>query len=111
MVMKKFHSKAQSISEYVIVIGLVTAALFGMQAYMKRGIQAVIKDQADQLGPQNVRVLGVTDSWVWSDKCENSTGTVKKDVSPNGSETRNTNSVTNTTGVAVSWKTDWYVPF
>lgn len=52
MLRRRQNSKAQSISEYVVLIGIVTAALLGMQVYMKRGIQGVIKVQADQLGPQ-----------------------------------------------------------
>jgi hypothetical protein len=52
MLRKRVNSRAQSISEYVLVIGLVSAALVGMQVYMKRGIQAVIKDSADELGIQ-----------------------------------------------------------
>jgi len=52
MLRKRVNSRAQSISEYVLVIGLVSAALVGMQVYMKRGIQAVVKDSADELGGQ-----------------------------------------------------------
>lgn len=52
MLRKRVNSRAQSISEYVLVIGLVSAALVGMQVYMKRGIQAVVKDSADELGIQ-----------------------------------------------------------
>jgi len=46
------RSSAQSINEYVIVIALVTAIFVSMQMYIKRGIQASIKDTADQLGAQ-----------------------------------------------------------
>ena len=42
-------SVGQSLSEYVIFIGVVSAALMGMQTYVKRGIQAVVKTQADAL--------------------------------------------------------------
>ncbi|MDP3723318.1 MAG: hypothetical protein Q8R91_07470 [Candidatus Omnitrophota bacterium] len=38
--------------EYAILIGIVTAAIVGMQTYAKRGIQAGIKLAADQLGDQ-----------------------------------------------------------
>jgi len=38
--------------EYVIVVGVVIVALVAMQVYMKRGIQAVIKVAADELGEQ-----------------------------------------------------------
>ena len=48
----RLDPKAQSISEYVIVIMIVTAALSGMAIYMKRGIQAAIKTVADEIGDQ-----------------------------------------------------------
>lgn len=51
--MKKQDSKAQNMSEYVIVIGIVSLAFIGMQTYMKRGIQGVVKDFADELSNQD----------------------------------------------------------
>ncbi len=42
----------QSIAEYVILIAIVSAVLVGMQVYMKRGIQAVVRVAADQVGSQ-----------------------------------------------------------
>lgn len=36
--------KAQSTAEYVIVLGLIVAAVVGMQTYIKRGFQGRIKD-------------------------------------------------------------------
>jgi len=47
------RGNSQSIIEYVLVIGVVMAVLIGMQAYMKRGIQGVIKTVADQVGQQS----------------------------------------------------------
>lgn len=44
-------SKAQSTTEYAILIALVAAALFGMQVYLKRGVQGRIKNLADQISP------------------------------------------------------------
>lgn len=41
----------QAIVEYAIVVGLIVAAILGMQVYAKRGIQAGIKGAADQLSP------------------------------------------------------------
>ena len=38
----------QSTAEYAIVIGLVIAAVIGMQVYVKRGIQSKIKVYADK---------------------------------------------------------------
>lgn len=46
---KKIDLSGQSISEYVILIGIVSMALLAMQTYMKRGIQAVVKVAADEM--------------------------------------------------------------
>ena len=42
----------QAIVEYAILIGVITAAIVGMQTYAKRGIQATVKLAADQIGSQ-----------------------------------------------------------
>jgi hypothetical protein len=39
--------KAQSTAEYVIVLGLIVAAVMAMQTYVKRGFQGRIKDAVD----------------------------------------------------------------
>lgn len=39
--------KAQSTAEYVIVLGLIVAAVIAMQTYVKRGFQGRIKDAVD----------------------------------------------------------------
>jgi len=39
--------KGQSTAEYAIVIGLVIAVAVAMQVYVKRGLQAKIKDAVD----------------------------------------------------------------
>ena len=41
------NKKAQSTAEYVIVLGLVVAAVMAMQTYIKRGLQGRIKDVVD----------------------------------------------------------------
>ncbi len=38
---------AQSTAEYVIVLGLIVAAVIAMQTYVKRGFQGRIKDAVD----------------------------------------------------------------
>ncbi|MDD5477963.1 MAG: hypothetical protein PHG87_07215 [Candidatus Omnitrophica bacterium] len=43
------RKRAQSINEYVLVIALVTLAGIGMQIYIKRGIQGIVKTSADRL--------------------------------------------------------------
>jgi hypothetical protein len=40
-------SKAQSTAEYVVVLGLIVAAVLAMQTYIKRGLQGRIKDAVD----------------------------------------------------------------
>ncbi len=44
--------KAQTLLEYLILIGIVTVVLFAMYHAVKRGIQSVIKITADQIGNQ-----------------------------------------------------------
>lgn len=46
-------NKGQTIIEYVIIIGIVIAALYAMGPAIKRGAQTVVKASADQLGQQN----------------------------------------------------------
>ena len=45
-------TKAQTLLEYLILIGIVTVVLFAMYHAVKRGIQSVIKISADQIGNQ-----------------------------------------------------------
>ncbi len=55
---KKFN-KAQSLIEYGLILGILTAALLSMQVYFKRGIQSVIKVVADDYGQQGEPVRDV----------------------------------------------------
>ena len=48
---KKTYLLAQSLTEYAVLLALVSAALITMQIYMKRGIQGKIKDLADEISP------------------------------------------------------------
>lgn len=41
----------QAIMEYALLLGIVTAAILGMQLFAKRGIQAGVKTMADRLSP------------------------------------------------------------
>lgn len=54
------NQKAQSTAEYAIVIGLVVAAAIAMQIYIKRGIQAKIKDGTDLLTSINGTIENFT---------------------------------------------------
>lgn len=42
--MRFLNKKAQSTAEYVIVLGLIVAAVMAMQTYVKRGLQGRIRD-------------------------------------------------------------------
>ncbi len=44
------NKKAQNFTEYAVLIGIVSLALFSMQVYFKRGIQSVAKLGFDDLG-------------------------------------------------------------
>lgn len=50
MGINKMSKRAQGITEYALVIAVVAVALVAMQAYFKRGVQAVIKTPVDNLG-------------------------------------------------------------
>jgi uncharacterized protein (UPF0333 family) len=49
---KKLKENGQSASEYALLIALVLAVFVGMQTYVKRGIQAAIKENVDEFGIQ-----------------------------------------------------------
>lgn len=50
--MLRMNRKAQSTAEYVIVLGLIVAAVIAMQTYVKRGLQGRIKDAVDYVGQE-----------------------------------------------------------
>ncbi|MGD0336989.1 MAG: hypothetical protein ABSB18_07855 [Candidatus Omnitrophota bacterium] len=52
------NSRAQSILEYVVIIGVVSAALATMQLYLKRSVQSVVKVTADVMGSQGKGIIG-----------------------------------------------------
>lgn len=43
------NQRGQSTAEYAIVIGVVIAAIVGMQIYLKRGMQAKFRDVSDYM--------------------------------------------------------------
>jgi hypothetical protein len=59
---KYAYKKAQSTAEYVIVLGLIVAAVMAMQTYVKRGFQGRIKEAVDftDQGGQNANVVNFT---------------------------------------------------
>ena len=44
------NHRGQSMAEYAIVLTVVIGAIVAMQLYVKRGLQANVKDVADQVG-------------------------------------------------------------
>jgi hypothetical protein len=47
------RKRAQSTAEYVIVLGLIVAAVMAMQTYVKRGFQGRVKDTIDFVDNSN----------------------------------------------------------
>lgn len=50
---KNWLNRAQSISEYAVLLAVIAGALLGMQVYLKRGIQGRIRDLADQISSKH----------------------------------------------------------
>jgi hypothetical protein len=50
--MKLQKSQGQSLYEYAILLAIVVAVFTGMQIYLKRGIQGMIKLSTDEFGEQ-----------------------------------------------------------
>lgn len=44
------NKKAQSLAEYAILLGIITAALVSMQAFMKARVQSILYDGISQIG-------------------------------------------------------------
>ena len=44
--------RGQSVSEYVIVFGVIVGAVVAMQIYLRRGVQARMKDGSDHLASE-----------------------------------------------------------
>ncbi len=44
--------KGQTVVEYIVLIGIITVALFYMGPLFKRGVQSLVKVTADQIGNQ-----------------------------------------------------------
>ncbi len=73
--------RGQQIVEYALLISFISLALTTMYMYSKRGLQAVIKGAADQIGTQESsepKTGAMTNSISVSDTYASQTGTVKK---------------------------------
>ena len=45
-------NKGQTVVEYIVLIGIITVALFYMGPLFKRGVQSLVKVTSDQIGAQ-----------------------------------------------------------
>jgi Flp pilus assembly pilin Flp len=63
-------------SEYVLLIAVVTAALIGMQTYMKRGVQGAVQVAADAIGDQRKGSIEEDYSTRWFNRASNINSTV-----------------------------------
>jgi Flp pilus assembly pilin Flp len=104
MLKRRVNSPGQSITEYIVLIGLVSMAIIGMQVYMKRGIQAAIKLSADELGSQTIQINTIRDIWSYSGSNQSDSGTVNTQVASEGVQTRNINTTTTSNGYGGTWQ-------
>lgn len=98
MLQVKKRLKAQSIAEYAILIGVIFAALAGMQVYSRRGINAAIKVAADDVGNQDDAIgdLNLGDSKDNSDTKSLNSNSSKITVNNDGSQDWSTDSISTT---------------
>jgi hypothetical protein len=60
--------KAQAISEYVVLLTVIAAALTAMQIYFRRSISAVVKVAADEVGAQKEGAATYDYNLEWKEK-------------------------------------------
>lgn len=90
---------------------VVIAALMTMQAYMKRGIQAAVKAQADLLGPQQAATGSSRRTTSTSSVSpESKSGTTTKRVSRGGAQSISDSSTIGRSSSSVSVSTLDYRP-
>lgn len=61
-------TKAQSLLEYLIVLGAIAFALSTMGLYLRRGIQRVVKIAADEMGDVKQGAVDRDSSLEWKEK-------------------------------------------
>ncbi|MCX5698286.1 MAG: hypothetical protein NTX01_01105 [Candidatus Omnitrophica bacterium] len=86
--MLRLKKTGQSTAEYAIVIGLVLAAVIGMQVYVKRGIQAKIKGYVDK---KPMGVDGKESAMFVTDQYEPNYASSNMDTNRTANETIQTN--------------------
>lgn len=87
------NKKAQNTAEYAILIGIVVAAAVAMQTYVKRGLQARIKDEVDEISP-----IPFEPDYISSTFSPTRNGSVTTDVVKTGIVTRTYDETSNRTG-------------
>lgn len=68
--MMRLTKKGQSVSEYAIIIGVISSALIVLSMYFQRSIHSVVKAPIDNLGgfgsgmyaPERIQEIGVEDN-------------------------------------------------
>jgi len=91
--------------DYVLLIGVVSAALIAMQVYMKRGIQGMVKVSADQLGPQQGQQVLINfkkQSSTVSTTNTSTTGKISTQKFEGGSQRKDTNTTTQSSSTSTS---------
>ena len=58
------RNKAQTTLEYVVLFGVIVAALVAMQVYLKRGMQGRMRGYAEQLTQGSAYSPGATTSFI-----------------------------------------------
>jgi hypothetical protein len=102
------NKRAQSTAEYVIVLGLIIAAIVAMQTYVKRGLQGRIKDTVDFVdnAGQSTGVVQFTGSqyepyYLSSDFASQRTSTEAEELLREGAVNRTSNEISARTGSQV----------
>jgi len=103
----KMKIKAQSILEYIVLVGIIAAALTAMQFYFRRAIQAAVKVAADEIGSQKE---GAVDydykyEWKWKGRAYTATdtsGTSTANQMEKGAVSYEKNETTTQSGI-LSW--------
>ena len=105
--------RGQSLVEYSVVLVIIAAAVMSMQLYMKRGLQAAVKIQADRLGPQQ-KQINTSDrqqSSTNSFSSETRDGVNIRQVSAGGGQSITTTSIDTQSGTINSISTlNWSTP-
>jgi len=62
------RKSAQAISEYVLLVAVIAAALSLMQLYFQRSVRAVVKIAADEVGGQKEGAASEDTNFEWIEK-------------------------------------------